>query len=62
LITSTRGAAIILLGDHLLKAERLRGEYFLFLARVPPYDVDDDEERARRLHERVGAIQAEEPA
>jgi Protein of unknown function (DUF4231) len=43
-----------------LKAERLRGEYFLFLGRVPPYDVDDAE-RLRRLREHVSTIEAEEP-
>ena len=44
-----------------LKAERLRGEYFLFLGRVAPYDVDDDAERGRRLREQVSMIEAEEP-
>jgi hypothetical protein len=45
-----------------LKAERLRGEYFLFLGRVPPYDVGDDGERLRRLRAQVSTIEAEEPA
>lgn len=44
-----------------LKAERLRGEYFLFLGRVPPYDLDDDAERLRRLREQVSKVEAEEP-
>lgn len=44
-----------------LKAERLRSEYFLFLARVPPYDMDDDEERLRGLREQVREIEGEEP-
>lgn len=44
-----------------LKAEQLRGEYFLFLGRVPPYDCDDDSERLRRLREQVSKIGAEEP-
>jgi hypothetical protein len=45
-----------------LKAERLRGEYFFFLGRVTPYDIDDDEERRLRLHRRVAQIEVEEPA
>jgi hypothetical protein len=45
-----------------LKAERLRGEYFLFLGRITPYDVEDAEERRRRLHRRIVEIQVEEPA
>jgi hypothetical protein len=44
-----------------LKAERLRGEYFLFLGRVPPYDLDEEAERLRRLREQVRTIEAEEP-
>jgi hypothetical protein len=44
-----------------LKAERLRGEYFLFLARVPPYH-GDDADRLRRLRAQVGTIHAEEPS
>jgi hypothetical protein len=42
-----------------LKAERLRGEYFLFLGCVPPYD--DEVERLGRLQNQVSAIRAEEP-
>jgi len=45
-----------------LKAEQLRSEYFLFLARVPPYDMHDDEERLRGLRDQVGKIGAEESA
>jgi hypothetical protein len=45
-----------------LKAERLRGEYFFFLGRVTPYDIDDDEERRLLLHRRVAQIEVEEPA
>jgi hypothetical protein len=44
-----------------LKAERLRGEYFLFLGRVAPYDSDDDAERLRRLRGQVTKIEGEEP-
>jgi hypothetical protein len=44
-----------------LKAERLRGEYFLFLGHLPPYDHDDPEERVRRLRREVATIEAEEP-
>jgi len=44
-----------------LKAERLRGEYFLFLGRVPPYDLDHWDERLRRLRNQVNTIEAEEP-
>jgi hypothetical protein len=44
-----------------LKAEQLRSEYFLFLARVPPYDLDDDEKRLRGLREQVRKIEGEEP-
>jgi hypothetical protein len=43
-----------------LKAERLRGEYFLFLGRVHPYDLDDAKERVLRLREQVNKIVAEE--
>lgn len=43
-----------------LKAERMRGEYFLFLGRVPPYDLDDDAERLGRLRAQVSTIEAEE--
>lgn len=43
-----------------LKAELLRSEYFLFLARVAPYDVDDVD-RLRRLRAQVSTIEAEEP-
>lgn len=39
-----------------LKAERLRGEYFLFLGRVRPYDTDDDDERLARLRLQVDGI------
>ncbi len=45
-----------------LKAERLRGEYFSFLGRVAPYEVDDDEERRSLLHRRVAEIEIEESA
>jgi Protein of unknown function (DUF4231) len=45
-----------------LKAERLRGEYFFFLGRVAPYDLDDDEDRRQLLHNRVVRIEGgEEP-
>jgi hypothetical protein len=43
-----------------LKAERLRGEYFLFLGRVAPYDSDGDDERLARLREQVGRITSED--
>jgi hypothetical protein len=43
-----------------LKAERLRGEFFLFLGRTRPYDSDDDD-RLARLRERVAAITSEDP-
>jgi hypothetical protein len=36
-----------------IQAERLRGEYFRFLARMPPYDADD---RVRRLRQAVGRV------
>jgi hypothetical protein len=39
-----------------LKAELLRGEYFLFLARAKPYD--DDACRARNLKKRVAEIRS----
>jgi hypothetical protein len=45
-----------------LKAERLRGEYFLFLGRVRPYDTDDDDDRLARLRSQVDGIASEEPA
>jgi Protein of unknown function (DUF4231) len=45
-----------------LKAERLRGEYFLFLGGVEPYDVADDAERRLRLRRQVAQIEAQEPA
>jgi hypothetical protein len=45
-----------------LKAERLRGEYFLFLGCVAPYDADRSEERSRRLRDEVSKIAAEEPS
>jgi hypothetical protein len=41
-----------------LKAERLRGEYFLFLGRAEPYSNDDD--RVPNLIRRVADIRAEE--
>jgi Protein of unknown function (DUF4231) len=44
-----------------LKAERLRGEYFLFLGRVRPYDTDDDD-RLARLRSQVDGITSEDPA
>jgi hypothetical protein len=44
-----------------LKAERLRGEYFIFLARLPPYDAEDEAERLRRLRARVDAVAAADP-
>jgi hypothetical protein len=45
-----------------LKAERLRGEYFLFLGRVPPYDTDGDDDRLARLRSQVDGITSEDPA
>lgn len=45
-----------------LKAERLRGEYFVFLARVAPYDTPDEGARLARLRERVGRIASEDAA
>jgi hypothetical protein len=36
-----------------IQAERLRGEYFRFLARIPPYDSAD---RVRRLRHVVGQV------
>jgi hypothetical protein len=46
-----------------LKAERLRGEYFLFLGRIDPYDDDAaDADRVHILREQVAAIEAEELA
>jgi Protein of unknown function (DUF4231) len=45
-----------------LKAESLRGEYFLFLGRVAPYDVHDDDERRSLLHKRIVEIEIMEPA
>jgi hypothetical protein len=39
-----------------LKAERLRAEYFVFLARVAPYDDPDGDARLRRLRARVGGL------
>jgi hypothetical protein len=44
-----------------LKAERLRGEYFFFLGRVTPYDVEDDDERRRLLRRRVAEVDVEDP-
>lgn len=40
-----------------LSAERLRGEYFLFLGRFEPYA--NDQERLQKLKKRVAAIKAE---
>ena len=44
-----------------LKAERLRGEYFLFLGRVDPYNADRNDERVRTLRRQIATIAAEEP-
>jgi hypothetical protein len=44
-----------------LKAERLRGEFFLFLGRTRPYDSDDDDHRLARLREQVAVITTEDP-
>ena len=41
-----------------LKAETLRGEYFLFLGRIGPYA--DDRHRAQRLIHRVAEVKAGE--
>jgi hypothetical protein len=40
-----------------LKAERLRSEYFVFLSRTDPYDVDDRDARAKQLRDQVRAIE-----
>ena len=45
-----------------LKAERLRGEYFCFLGRIKPYDVDDAKERRDVLHRQVVQIEVADPA
>jgi len=45
-----------------LKAERLRGEYFLFLGRVAPYDDADQAKRRAALRNQVDAIELEEAA
>jgi hypothetical protein len=45
-----------------LKAEHLRGEYFLFLGRVAPYETDDDDERRLLLRRRVAEIEVGKPA
>jgi Protein of unknown function (DUF4231) len=45
-----------------LKAERLRGEYFLFLGHVRPYDTDDDDDRLARLRSQVDGIASEDSA
>jgi len=45
-----------------LKAERLRGEYFLFLGRLAPYDDPDRAKRRSALADRVVAIEDEAPA
>jgi hypothetical protein len=45
-----------------LKAERLRGEYFLFLGRLAPYDAQDQAQRRRALRDKVDAIDEERPA
>jgi membrane protein implicated in regulation of membrane protease activity len=42
-----------------LEAERLRGEYFLFLDRVAPYDSLDEQERLARLREQLARITTE---
>jgi len=43
-----------------LKAERLRSEYFVFLSRTEPYDLDDQDERAKQLRGQVRAIERSE--
>ena len=45
-----------------LKAERLRGEYFLFLGHLPPYDADDQAQRLAQLREQVDATELERPS
>ena len=45
-----------------LRAERLRSEYFLFLARTPPYDTPSAAVRLGRLRERLGRIGGEDAA
>jgi hypothetical protein len=45
-----------------LRAERLRSEYFLFLARATPYDTPDAALRLGRLRERVGQVAGEDAA
>jgi hypothetical protein len=44
--------------DTRLEAERLRGEYFLFLGRLAPYDVEDAEERRELLREQIAVIRS----
>jgi hypothetical protein len=43
-----------------LKAERLRSEYFVFLSRTDPYDVENRDERAKQLRAQVRAIERSE--
>lgn len=43
-----------------LKAELLRGEYFVFLGRVDPYTAQEPEERERELRQRVAEIESAE--
>jgi Protein of unknown function (DUF4231) len=45
-----------------LRAERLRGEYFLFLGRVGRYDADDDDDRLARLRQEVDGVVTSEDA
>ena len=45
-----------------LKAERLRGEYFLFLGRIAPYETGDDDDRRSLLHRRVAEIEVGDTA
>jgi hypothetical protein len=45
-----------------LKAERLRGEYFLYLGHVAHYDLHDAGERRFRLRKQLEAIEWEQPA
>jgi hypothetical protein len=42
-----------------LKAEQLRGEYFLFLGRIAPFDGDDADRRLASLRETVSTIVGE---
>jgi hypothetical protein len=56
-IAARSGRAHRAYATNRLKAERLRSEYFVFLARAGEYQAIDEERRVEVLRERVAAIE-----